>query len=56
VLVGSSSNGQGPGPVQSLKIDALGSAPPIAYIVLFFDGSFSSGSRLVFDDLAYTAP
>jgi hypothetical protein len=25
------------------------------YVVLSFDGSFSSGSRLVFDDLTYTS-
>jgi hypothetical protein len=55
VLVGSSTNGQGAGPVQSLTIQAAGSAAPIAYVVLSFDGSFSSGSRLVFDDLTYTS-
>lgn len=56
VLVGSSTNGQGAGPVQSLEIQALGSAAPIAYVALFFDGSTGSGARLVFDDLALSAP
>jgi hypothetical protein len=54
VPVGSTSNGQGAGPAQSLTIQATGNAQPIAYVVLSFDGSFSSGSRLVFDNLAYT--
>jgi hypothetical protein len=56
VLVGSSTNGQAAGPVQSVKAQVFGSIRSIAYIALYFDGSFPPGPRLVFDNLAYIGP
>jgi len=56
VLVGSSTNGQGAGPVEPLAMQASESSPPIAYVALYFDGSFQPGPRLVFDNLAYRGP
>lgn len=52
-LVGSSTNGQGTGPVAPVVIQ---STTPIAYIALYFDGSTTSGARLVFDNLEYDVP
>jgi len=56
VLVGASTNGQGAGPVESLAMQVSGSTPAIAYVALYFDGSFQPGPRLVLDNLAYTGP
>jgi hypothetical protein len=53
VLVGSSTNGQGAGPVTSLSVTVPRRAA-IRFVAIFVNTLISSRSRLVFDDLGFT--
>lgn len=52
-VVGSSTNGQGAGPSETVQLTAPG-GETITYIALFFNSYTASGAQLLFDTLMYT--
>jgi hypothetical protein len=57
VLVGSSTNGQGAGPVARLTLSLRRGAAATVFVAVYVNTSLANGSpaRLIFDDVAYTA-
>lgn len=53
VLVGSSTNGQGAGPVTRLTLRLPRRAHPATFVAIFVNTAISSPARLVFDDLGF---
>jgi hypothetical protein len=53
VLVGSSTNGQGAGPVTRLTLRLPRQAHPATFVAIFVNTAISSPARLVFDDLGF---
>jgi hypothetical protein len=52
--VGSSTNGQGAGPSQTVQLTAP-AGETISYIALFFNSYTASAAQLEFDSLTYTS-